>query len=208
MRLSGLVLAVLLSTSVALFAQHSSGGGGSSHAASFSGSSGSGFSHTSATSPTSSTPAPQSSSSQSSSKSTSTKTSLSPEKKTSRSFFHPFRKPVQNVEFKTCVKGPCAVCPPGQSRGGASACVTTSNACSVGQSFNGFTCGTQGWLFNDCSSLAQQLAAQKRLMQGQNDYGQGLRLQMLRNQYQQCLMRSRSPFGAYAYNAAFLLDTP
>ncbi|MGA7568317.1 MAG: hypothetical protein WBW53_19850 [Terriglobales bacterium] len=45
-------------------------------------------------------------------------------------------------------------------------------------------------------------------MRGRGDYGQSLRLRMLEQQYQQCMMRSHTPFGAYAFNSALLLDTP
>jgi hypothetical protein len=45
-------------------------------------------------------------------------------------------------------------------------------------------------------------------MQSQSDYGQSLRYRFLQQQYQQCLQRSRTGFGAYASTSAFLLDTP
>jgi hypothetical protein len=44
-------------------------------------------------------------------------------------------------------------------------------------------------------------------LEDQDDYGQSLRYRLLHDQYDQCLIRSGWPFGAYAYSA-FLLDTP
>jgi len=76
-----------------------------------------------------------------------------------------------------------------------------------GQAWNGFACGLPYWS-NDCEALARQLAAHRRQMQGQNDYGQSLRLRLLQEQYEQCLRRSRVPFGAYAFNDASLFDIP
>ncbi len=206
MRLSGFFVAAVLCVSPVLFAQHSSGGSASSHSSSFSGSSG--ISHSSYSgSSISSTGSP---SSTPSIKSSSTKGSTSPEGKSSHSFFHRKSTPVQRTEFKTpvpCLKGSCGFCPRGESRGTGGACVLASNSCPSNQAWNGFACGTQGW-FNDCGYLAQRVADQKHLMQGQNDYGQSLRYRMLQDQYQQCLMRSHSGFGAYAFNSMFLLNMP
>jgi hypothetical protein len=213
MRLSGIAVAALLAVSTFLFAQHSSGGfSGGGHAASSGGSS---VSHSapsmSSASLSSGTITASHSSPSSSSKTVSSK-DVSTEQKNSRSFFHPFRKTVtvKPAEFGTrvvCLKAPCAVCPSGQARGWKGGCFTQANACQAGQSWNGFTCGVQGFL-NDCTSLAQELARQRQLMRSQNDYGQGLRYQWLMNRYQQCLMHSRSAFGPYALNRALLLDTP
>jgi hypothetical protein len=213
MRLSGLFVAAVLCFSLVLFVQHSSGASSSGHSTGSSGASSSGMSHGSFSGGSvSSTSSHSSSSSAPSAKSSSSKASASPQEKSSRSFFHPFRKPtpVQHAEFKTptsCFKGSCGICPRGQSRGASGGCVLASNSCPSNQAWNGFACGTQG-LFNDCSYLARQIADQKRLMQGQNDYGQSLRYRMLQDQYQQCLMHSRMGSGAYAFNSLFLLDTP
>ena len=219
MRLSGLVVAAILLASVTLLAQHSSGGsssGGSSH----SGSGYSGGSSSSAASHVSSASSHNSSSSTAhvastgaaaahpspSSKMPSTKENAAPEKKGSRSFFHPFRKPkpVQSAAFKRpCLKEPCMVCPPGGLRNGKGACgPLVVNACQLGQSWNGFACGAQGW-FSDCRSLAEQLAAMRQQMVGQVDAGQSLRYRLLQTQYEQCLRR----FGSYPFSA-YLLDTP
>jgi len=219
MRLSGLAFLAILLVSATLFAQHTSGGGGS---ASFGGSSGSAASRGSYSGGSSSSASSASSHSSSSygahvsgtgaasshsstsSKVSSTKESASPEKKSSRSFFHPFRKskPVQSAEFKRpvpCLKGPCAICPPGGSRKGP--CVVTTNVCPSAQSWNG-ACGFP-YGFNDCSALADRLAAERRHMQGQNDPGQSLLYRLLLQQYQSCLAR----YGSHGYSSAYLFDT-
>jgi hypothetical protein len=213
MRLSGLAVAAVLVVSTFLFAQHSSGGssGGGGHAASGGSSASYSAPSMSSASHVGGTSTMAHSSPSSSSKTVSSK-DASVEQRSSRSFFHPFRKPVpvKPAEFSTrvvCLKAPCAVCPSGQARGWKGGCYTQANACQAGQSWNGFTCGVQGFL-DDCTNLAQELARQKQLMRSQNDYGQGLRYQWLMNRYQQCLMHSRSAFGPYALNRALLLDTP
>lgn len=217
MRLSGLVVAANLLLSVTLIAQHSSGGG-SSHSGSSGGSpsslsshssfsDGSGASVSNHNSGSSVSHVGRASAASPSSKVSSTKENASPGKKSSRSFFHPFRKttPVQSAAFKhpaPCLKGrPCPVCPAAGSHFGG-ACVPANNGCQAGQSWNGLTCGVAYWS-NDCNALAEQLAAQREQMQGQSDYGQSLRLRMLQQQYQQCLSR----FGSYPFSA-LLLDTP
>jgi hypothetical protein len=215
MRLSGLVVALILVASTTLLAQHSSGAAGGSHGGGFSGGSvgysSSSGSHASSASTSHVSSSAASHSSSSKLTSSSTKVSATPEKQSSRSFFHPFRKPtpVENAQLKLpslCLRGACAICPRGQARNGNGACVAASNACSARQPWNGFACGTQG-LFSDCNELARQLANQRRQMQSQSDYGQSLRYRFLQQQYQQCMMRARSPIGAYA-STTLLLDTP
>ncbi len=222
MRLSGLVIATILLVSATLvLAQHTSGGGSSSGGSSHGGYSG-GSSASSASSHTPSASGSHvgstgaaSSHLSSPSKSPSIKANASPEEKSSRSFLHPFRKPkpVATAAFKrppSCLKGPCPVCPPGESRNGTGACgppVVANNMCRAGQSWNGFACGTQYW-FNDCRAFADQLAAQERQQRGRNDPGQSLRHQLLQNQYEQCMKRfGLRPFG-YAFNDALPLDIP
>jgi hypothetical protein len=208
MRLSGPFLVSVLFLSASLLAQHASGGGsssGGSHGGYSGGSSSSASSARSFSSAGSGShvaSASASSHQSSSSRASFTKASAAPEEK-GRSFWHPFRKPVQSAELKrvACFKGSCGVCPRGQSRAGNGACVIASNVCTAGQYYS---CGG----YNDCSALAQQLAEQKRQMRSQNDFGQSLRYRLLQEQYQQCLMRSRSGFGAYAFSSALLLDTP
>jgi len=214
MRLSGLVVAAILLVSATLLAQHSSGGGsssggshgGSAGGSSFSVSSAGGYSTGSShVASTGSSSRPSSSSS----KASPGKENASLGNKSSRSLFHPFRKPKpgQNAAFKPpvpCLKGICAVCPPGESRNGRGACVIAGNACLSGQSSyrSGFACGVPYWS-NDCSALAERLAAQRRQMPGQSDYGQSLRLRLLQQQYDECLWR----FGSYPFSA-LLFDTP
>ena len=167
MRLSCLVVATILLLSVTLPAQHSSGGGfssGGSHGG-FSGgssssssssamsSSGSHYSGSSASRVgTAGAPAARASTSHSS---PSVKSASVSEKKSSRSFFHPFRKtkPVQTAAFKPpapCLKGPCKVCPPGESRSGIGLCTATNTACSFTQSWVGSACGA-----HICSPIAE-----------------------------------------------------
>jgi hypothetical protein len=130
------------------------------------------------------------------------------EKRSFSSFLrHPFKKQkvVATKEFKRpprCLKGPCPVCPPGESRGGNGACVVANNACAAGQSWNGFACGGQYW-FNDCRDLANQLAAQRRRMQGQSDPGQALFYRLLQQQYESCMTR----YGSSTFSNAFRFDT-
>jgi len=213
MRLSGLVVAAILFVSATLLAQHSSGAGGSSSGGSHSSSSGG--SSSSASSHNSSSPASHvartgtaASHSLPSAKLPSSTVSAAPEKKGFRAFLrHPFKKsvPVQTAEFKRrpCRKEPCAVCPPGGSSNGG-ACALPSNVCSTGQVWNGFACGTQYRFNDDCRALLDQLVAQQQQMRGQNDPGQSLRYQSLRQQYEQCLERSRF----HGYSSASLFDAP
>ena len=213
MRLSGLVVAAILFVSAALLAQHPSGASGSSTGGSHSSSSGGSSSSSSASSHNSRSSASHvagtgvaASHLPSSSKLPSAKVNAMPEKQGFRSFLrHPFKRPspVQTAEFKRppCRKEPCAVCPPGESRNGNGACVVASNVCSTGQFWNGLACGSTQYRFNDdCRALLDELAAQQRQMRGQNDPGQSLRYQSLRQQYEQCLERSRF----HGYSSAFL----
>ena len=221
MRLSGLVVAAILFVSATLLAQHSSGAGGSSSGGSHSSSSGGSSSSSSASSHISSSSASHVASTGaatshlspstklSSAKLPSAKVNAAPEKQGFRSFLrHPFKKsaPVQTAEFKRrpCRKEPCAVCPPGGSHNGG-ACVVPSNVCSTGQFWNGFACGSTQYRFNnDCRALLDQLVGQQRQMRGQDDPGQSLRYQSLRQQYEQCLERSRF----HGYSSASLFDAP
>jgi hypothetical protein len=211
MRLSGLFVAAILLVSATLLAQHSSGGGGASSGGSHGGYSGGSSSSASSAGSHSFTGSGShvastgaSSHQSSSSKSSFTKVNAAPEEK-GKSFWHPFRKPVQSAELKRaapCFRGSCAVCSRGQSRNGNGACVAASNVCSAGQYYS---CGG----YNDCGALAQQLSEQRRQMQSQSDFGQNLRYRRLQDQYEQCLRQfSSGRFGAYAFNDALLLDTP
>ena len=214
MRLSGLVVAAILSlylvfSAHVLFAQHSSGGSSGGHSA---GSSGSSFSSSGSSHGTVSSGSVSHTGTIASHSSPSTKSSIhgpqAPEEK--RSFFHPFRKPaIQAATFPACRNGSCGFCRNGGSRNASGACVITSSSCPSRQQWNGFSCGAQGW-FNDCRVLAEQLSAEQRRSQGRNNPGQSLRNQMLQDQYEQCL--SRFGFGAfasaYSFNNALLMDMP
>ncbi len=227
MRLSGLVVAALLLVSATLFAQHTSGSSGSSSSSSAgsSGWSSSGASHSSYSGGSSSSTGSHNSSNSAShvastgaaashpspsTKLPSAQENAAREKKGFRSFLrHPFRKPkpVQAAEFKRpvpCLKAPCPVCPSGQSRSGNGACVPSvvaSNVCPPGQFWNGFACGVQ-YRFNDCSALAEQLAARERQMRGQNDPGHALFYRLLRQQYESCL----APYGSPLFSRASWFD--
>jgi len=224
MRLSTLVLAfiVLVSVSVALLAQHSSGSpgsasfgtsssGGGSHGGSSGGSVSTGSSHGSTGSAShSATGSAGASRASSSFKPSQTKATPEPIKKSGRSFFHPFRKkaPLETAEFvpRRCFKEPCPVCPRGQSRNNAGACVALVNICPYGEYTTGLPCDTQYW-FNDCSDLARQLESQKRDMQGLSDLGESLIYQALLRQYENCLAH-RGFFGLPWIEDASLLDNP
>ncbi len=230
MRLSALVIASLLCVSSTLVAEHStssgssssasSGGSSSSHSSSSGGSSSS-SSHNSSSSANSAGSHNSSSSASHvsgtsgassrfvpSNKGSSTRESKIQQQKVGRTFWHPFRKekPVSAaIPRLHCPKGPCPVpvCRPGQSasRGG---CVVTASSCSAGQIWNGFSCGLQYWS-NDCTELANRLAAQRRLMQGQNDPGQTLIYRTLLKQYEACTER----YGGGFFNSyASLSDIP
>jgi hypothetical protein len=206
MRLSGLVIAAVLFVfgmvsyrtdrveAAPVFSSSSSSGGG--HSGGSAGSASSPSSASSHSSSSSSMRAP-STGSASSHRLGSSKEDALPEKKSSRSFFHPFRKakPLQSAEFKPivpCLKQPCAV---------------PRNACSSRQPWNGFGCGTEGW-FNDCRVLAEELIKQQRQMRVQYP-GQGLRRQLMLNQYDNCAKRfALEPFGSYLFSDARLFDVP
>ena len=206
MRLSGSILVTLLSVSTTLFAQHTSGtissasfSGPSISGGSYSYSGGSASSSSSASSHCSSNYAPHSSgtnATQSSAKPATlspSKENANQEKRIGRSFWHPFRKPVEYAQFNRtarCVKEPCPVCPLGETRS-AGACVLTANACPVG--WNSFTCGPQYQLFNNCSVLANQLMIEEQHMQGV-ETSSNLILEILTYQYQECLAQSGLAF--------------
>ena len=224
MRLSALVIVSVLLLSPTLIAQRTSSSGSS---ASSGGSSSSGASHSSYSGGSSSSASSANSHNSSSSSShvastgaassrslpsfkvASTRETAAPEKRSMRTFWHPFRKaqPVR-AEFRhppRCLKQPCAVCPAGGSRKGG-ACVVASNVCPAGQSWNGISCGAQYW-FRDCSDLARQLEAQRRLMRGQNDPGQSLFYELLLRQYESCMAGfGLQPFGSFALNDTRLED--
>jgi hypothetical protein len=143
---------------------------------------------------------------------TSTK-AAQPEKKGFFSFLrHPQKKQepvVANLRQPPCRQKPCPVpCPGGGLRGKNGACaVVANNTCSPGQSWNGYVCGA--YWSNSCETLARQVEAQRRQMQGGLDPGQSLIYRTLRDQYEQCVRRyGYAYFGSYAYNGASLFDIP
>jgi hypothetical protein len=204
MRLSGLVVAAVLLISTSLSASHSGAGSGSSGG--FSGSSShansggystAGSSHTGSESSHSPVAAPSNGPSNSATASASSK----PENRGFFSFFR-HRKPAQPNQAELLIKPPLR-CKKGQN------CVPP---CQAGLALNGFACVAQStpyWWFNNCRVLANELAAQREQMRTGIDRGASLRYQMLLNQYQQCMIRSRLvPFASYAFNDLSLLDVP
>jgi hypothetical protein len=186
MRLSGLVIATVLFVSATLLAQRgggsSSGGAssaGSSHASS-GGSAGGSLGSTSARSSSSSSGRTGPATSASNARTHAPESSAKPEK---RSFFSSLWHKKE---------------PP------KSASVVPARSCAKRAVFNGFSCGLP-YVFNDCGALANQLAAQRRHMQGQSDPGQALIYRLLREQYESCALRHPG-FGAD--NSAFLFDAP
>ncbi len=212
MRLSRLVGAAILLLSVTLLAQHASGGGGGSSSASsagasshssFGGSSSSVASHVSSThvSGTSHGSSSISSSSTQSKSNLRTPVKDSANAKAEKKGFFSFmrhKKPAPvtpaEADFKRrvpCKKGqPCNVCPGGGTRNSAGNC-GYPQICSTGLGWNGFACGSQ-YGFSNCRILADQITALQGQMAGKNDPGLSLRYQLLREQYEQCLARSRS----------------
>jgi len=226
MRLSGLVVAAILLVSATLLAQHPSGAGGSSSGGSSSVSSSGASFHSSYSSSSSShvNSAGSSVSSRSSGSASSSsgrtgqatvgssvrthapESGAKPEKKSVFSFLR-HKKPTPKSSLQAeaepplrCKKGRnCTPCAAGENRNGVGACVSMAQAhrCPNGEFWNGFACGLP-YRFNDCSTLASQLAAQERHMLGQSDAGQDLFYQLLKQQYEACLGR----FGFYAYRSA------
>lgn len=187
MRLSSFLVTTVLLVSVALFAQHGAGGGGSH--------SGGSASSTSMASSHSFTSSSSHSTSSASAPKSFAKGSGAQQAKSSHSLLHPFRKskPEQAAVFTptwTCVRRPCPICPTGQARNGKGACAPVTNACLAAY---GFSCGGQYWS-NDCNALAGQLASQQRFITN-SDPSETLIYQTLLAQYEQCVNRYR--FGAY-----------
>ena len=206
MRLSSFFVAPVLLVSVGLFAQHSSGGGGShSSGSASSGSMASSHSITSSSSHSSSSARTSSASPKQLAKESSTQ-----ETKSSRSLFHPFRKPKPSqpavlARSWPCLRRPCPVCPTGEARNGSGGCAVVTNAC---VSAYGFSCSVQYWS-NDCGALARQLEAQRRGIQGRYDLSGSVIYQTLLDQYEQCVRRYRfGAFGSLAFNDVNLFGLP
>jgi hypothetical protein len=100
-----------------------------------------------------------------------------------RGFFgflrHPFRRPEPNPPPKTkpvadlrrpvpCLKGPCAVCPPGQAHAGG--CGATfyirheHHRCTSGEIWTGGSCLLQTQFFDSCNALRSTLQRQEQRM--------------------------------------------
>lgn len=198
MRLSSFFVTPVLLFSVALFASHSSSGGGSHSGSASAGSMAS--SHSVASSSSHGSSSARTSSASPSKQSA--RESGPQETKSSRSLLHPFRKPkpVQPAVFThswPCLRRPCPVCPTGEARNGRGACAAVTNAC---VSAYGFSCGVQYWS-NDCSALAHQLEAQRRGTKGHFDPSGAVIYRTLLDQYEQCVRRHRfGTFGSLAFN--------
>jgi hypothetical protein len=104
-----------------------------------------------------------------------------------------------------CLNGHnCTPCRAG-SRSGVGMCAPQYASCFAGQSWTGSYCAlSQNWWLNDCSGIARQMEAQRRL----NDPGQSLIYQQLRNQYQSCLSRRGLQTGFYALNDTRFFNIP
>jgi hypothetical protein len=216
MRRSALVPAAILFLSSFLLAQHSSGGGGGfsggSHSSS-GGFSGSGSSHASSGASStahSSTSAPASSRTESNAQNhvSSVKSGTSQNEQNGKKGFFSFlhhRKPEPTLSLASarqpiCQKGfNCGVCPASR-RTASGGCGYVATSCGTGLSGSRFSCNY--YRQNDCSRLADQLAAQQRLMRGQSDPGETLFYQTLQQQYNACLWRN----GIHPATTASLLD--
>jgi len=186
MRLSGFVVGSLffLSMSAVVLCQHSSGGGGSSGvgAGGYSGVSSSGSSsHGGGVSSAGSLGGSHSSSYVPSSGRTQSG-------KTGSNVVRPL-EPVKKTAFM-----PALHCRKGQNCGfcrRTSTCIVETS-CANGLVWNGFSCGPANYWWNDCreiAKLANELAAMRRQMQGQNDPGMNLTYEMLVREYQSCMAR-------------------
>ena len=156
-----------------------------------------------------------------------------------RSFFgflrHPFRKPEPKATPVTnlrrpipCLKGPCAVCPPGQAHaggcGGAFYIRHQHTHCTSGEIWNGGACLLQTQFLDSCNSLRMTMQRQQQRMQAAESARQSAcaagssqicmdstssaqsesaLYRTLQERYQRCMQRSASyPFarlGGFGY---------
>ena len=227
MRLSGLLIAIILMLSSMLTAQHAGGaasssasGGSSSSHSSVSGGSFSAShsaSHFSSTgSSAHSAPTLPRSSPSATIKSPYVKQNAQPEKAAAHSFFHPFRKPQPIEKEKTafirphpCWHKPCGVCPSGQSSNGRGACVPVSETCLAHPLSFGLACSTPYWWSNQCGVLANELLAEKQTMRGYGYSGESVEYRRLRQEYEECLLRT-SGLNGFAFYGLYggLFDVP
>lgn len=86
---------------------------------------------------------------------------------------HPFRKSepkpekTADLRYRICLKGPCLVCPAGQSRAGGCAGLfeRRRGICSAGEIWNGGSCLLQANFLDDCNGLRAALARQEQRAQ-------------------------------------------
>jgi hypothetical protein len=152
---------------------------------------------------------------------------------------HPFRKPspkpepttkvVSNLRRWICVNGPCAICPPGQSRVGGQ-CTGTVSAnqtptfCRAGEFSSGGACLLQTRFMDSCSGQRRVMEQQARRMQAAGSAQQSAcasgsmqdcsnltgtaqseadLYRTLQDRYQTCLQRSQAayPFTRFGFSA-------
>jgi hypothetical protein len=202
MRLSGFVVAAILLASVNLLAQHSSGGGSSSGGSHASSASGSGSFHSSGSAPSSSARTGQATTG-STARTHAPASIVKPEKKGFFSSLLHKKEPPKS-----------SFCGVGGSRSASGACLFPAQAhsCQKGQVWtgfgNGYGCSQPYQFFNDCSALANELAAEQLRMRGQSDPGAALFYRLRLQQYESCLARGRGAYDSWAYNSVFLFDAP
>ena len=164
-----------------------------------------------------------------------------------RGFFgflrHPFRKPepkpttVADLRRPVpCLKGPCAVCPPGQAHGGG--CGGTfylrheHRHCTSGEIWSGGSCLLQTQFLDSCNSLRMTMQRQEQRMRAAESQRQSAcaavssqacmdsasaaqseaaLYRTLQEQYQRCMQRSLSSqssagFGLRGYSAGRLFE--
>jgi hypothetical protein len=222
--LANLLLAIMLFVPIGLLAQHSGGGHSSSSAGSSSGGSsshsfspansvsGAGSSHS--TGATTSNGSGKAGSSSASSKN-GAQSSATSQKKTFFSFLHHKKTPpspsVLTAAWRPirCEKGEnCFTCPSGVRNASGLCLNQTQYSCSAGQAWNGFSCGAQ-ILFNGCREIEEALQMQRLRMRDATDPVEGLRYQLLLNQYEQCMRQfGREYFSSSSFGDLSLYAIP
>lgn len=157
---------------------------------------------------------------------------VQPEKRTFLSFLrHPFRKPeakpVPDLRYRICWRGPCQACPPGQVQvggacGGKVVVNNSYNYCSHGEIWSGGACLLQTRFLDDCNGFRLALDQQARRMQAADSsqrsacsagatqdcseltgkmQSESNLYRSLQDRYRQCQLRSHSAFpnGSYGY---------
>ncbi len=152
-----------------------------------------------------------------------------------RSFFeflrHPFRKPepkaktVTDLRRPVCLRGPCAVCPPGQAHadgcGGAFYIRHQRSHCTSGEIWNGGECLLQTQFLDSCNGLRMAMQRQEQRLRVAESQQQNACAadstqfcldstsaaqseagfyRTLQERYQRCMQRSVSyPFAGFGY---------